>query len=887
MKIKRFMAVLLCVLIILSCTQIASAEQSTDYNNHWARETIEKWEEKIHISDYPANTFSPNKAISRIEFIVFTNRVFGFVDAVEINFKDVSVTDWYYDEVRKAIKVGYIRGYDDGTMRPNQLITRQEAAVILARLVKAETLKLLESELVFTDSAHIASWCSKEVKAIASKGYMKGYPDGRFGPLDQITRAEAITILDRAEEDYEHYITIEKPGIYTFGQYTGDITILSGGVTLKDTSIQGNITITSTAAMEDIQFQNVIINGVLIISSIDSNIDLLSCNIAEMQVRSSAVINIPVGTEIGNLLLQSNADIKGFGKIKAIRILANGVRIEQRLVLVQFGEGISAVIGYGVDDTDTKGNKDSDNEDRDPKPVAKDIPEQVLNISDTIVITASQLARYANSIIEVVCETDGVVEAVIENKNTLKITGVALGVTTVKTTEKNSRGRVNVEFAVQVVDETLDAHQVEEVKERLELTVQKAHGKNQIPTIELPNTDSLDYCTEIIWSADNENYINIEQERAVIYRRGKDSGGSSGDDHHAAILTTEAIVLLSEGCEDEGSGEDEGCSGDGGKTMIVNLKAVIKKGATQDEKFFKVNIPWGWGKAITIGDKGSEHDHDETEEKSAPIPRNLPELIMEIDQNPALIPSRILAQYGHTIQNVKIENVKFASGDAVSIDLATGDVVKVDFSKGNRLDITPISTGGAKLIITLLNDQGEDSTIDLNVTVEDEGAVTDDMAIEAAKELIYLKLDLKGEGPKQDNRIKLPGTDPYGYGTGITWTTDNEDFITIEGDEAVIYRRGQSGEGGCDDDHEESVAGLSLQSAEDEGGCGEDHEDSEDSEEGGCGEDHEDSEDSEEGGGKKTIVELTATITRGDEEISRSFKVNIPWGWGKAITIGK
>ncbi|MDF2890930.1 MAG: hypothetical protein K0R80_1297, partial [Clostridia bacterium] len=312
-----------------------------------------------------------------------------------------------------------------------------------------------------------------------------------------------------------------------------------------------------------------------------------------------------------------------------------------------------------------------------------------------------------------------------------------------------------------------------------------------------------------------------------------------------------------------------------------------------DEKSFKINIPWGWGKAITIGDQGSDHDHeDETEEKSAPIPRVLPELIMEIGQKPALIPSRILAQYGHTIENVEIEDVKFASGDVVSIDFASGDVVTVDFSEGNRLDITPEKTGTAKLIITLLNDQGDDSTMDLNVTVVDDGTITDEMAVETASRLIYLKLDIRGEGPKQENSIKLPGTDPYGYDTEITWKSENEEFITIEGNTAVINRRGQLGEGGCEEEHDEAAALLSTMSSAEEGGCGEDHEEDD---EGSCGEDHEDEEEGGCGGsdkeesdsGKKTTVHLMASIRRGSEEVTRSFTVNIPWGWGKAITIGK
>jgi hypothetical protein len=958
MKMKRLVAVFLCILLILSNTPITAAEQSTDYNNHWAKETIEKWKEKIQITGYSDKIFSPNKAISRIEFIVFANRVFGFTDLDEISFKDVSVTDWYYDEVRAAIKAGYIRGYDDGTMRPNHSISRQEAAVILARLVKMDALELQESKVNYADSANIGSWCDKEVKAVTTKGYMKGYPDGRFGPLDQITRAEAITVLDRAEKDSRQFITIEKPGIYTFGQYRGEIKITSGEVILKDTKVAGQVSITSTAILENIQLQNVDINGLLAVRSPDTRIIVENCRISELLVETASgctwvmvgknseilrstlkgsakleetdasgkgfeevlivgttkgneitlignflsvrvaapntklllakgkieglsvspegkdsVIDIPAGTEVGNLLLQAGVDIKGFGNLKIVMILENGVRIEQRPTSVQFGPGITAVIGYGIAKTSSTSSSDDD-EGKDPKPVAKDISEQVLNINDTLSLAAPQLAKYANSIVEVACDPNGIVKAVIEGGNTLEITGLSQGTTRVLATAKNSRGRVNVEFTVRVVDESLDAQQVEEVKEWLELTVQKAHGKNQIPIIALPNTHP-DYPVEISWSVDNEDYITIEEEEAVIHRRGKDSGEDcGGEEHTAAALAVDEIVLLSSGCEDGDSGEEDSCIDSGGKTAIVHLTAVIKKGIAQDEKTFKINIPWGWGKAITIGDKGSDHDHEE-EEKPAPIPRVLPELIMEIGQNPALIPSRILAQYGH-----HIEDVKFASGDVVSVDFASGDVISIDFTRGDCLEIAPVSIGEAILFITLANDEGETSSFNMNVTVQDEGSITDEMAVEAASRLIYLKLDISGEGPKQENSIKLPETDPYGYETEITWKSDNDEFITIEGNTAVINRRGQLGEGGCEEEHDEAAALSSTLSSAEEGGCGEDHEEED---EGGCGGSDKEESDS----GKKTTVHIMASIRRGSEEVTRSFTVNIPWGWGKAITIGK
>ncbi|MFD1905501.1 S-layer homology domain-containing protein [Paenibacillus rhizoplanae] len=69
------------------------------------------------------------------------NRAFGFTETAPVAYKDLSASNWAYTEVAKAVKAGYISGYSDGTIGTGKTISRQEAAVIIHRLLKLDAAK--------------------------------------------------------------------------------------------------------------------------------------------------------------------------------------------------------------------------------------------------------------------------------------------------------------------------------------------------------------------------------------------------------------------------------------------------------------------------------------------------------------------------------------------------------------------------------------------------------------------------------------------------------------------------------------------------------------------------------------------------------------------------
>ncbi|WP_342563305.1 S-layer homology domain-containing protein [Paenibacillus sp. FSL R7-0345] len=169
-----------------------SAATAKDIQGHWAQSQLQDWLDKGYLQGYADGTVKPNNAITRGEYVALVNRLFGFTDTAAITFTDLKSSNWAYSEVAKAVRAGYIGGYENNTFRATSPITRQEAAVITAKLLSLNT---NSTTLTFKDSAQIASWAKGAVAAAAAKSIINGYPDGTFGPKKALTRAEAVGII--------------------------------------------------------------------------------------------------------------------------------------------------------------------------------------------------------------------------------------------------------------------------------------------------------------------------------------------------------------------------------------------------------------------------------------------------------------------------------------------------------------------------------------------------------------------------------------------------------------------------------------------------------------------------------------------------------------------
>jgi len=249
--IKRKISLALALTMLLTIMMPSFAFGAVkDYYGHWAEDTIDEWFAKDLIEGYPDGTFVPENQVTRAEFMTMVNSSFKFTEKAEIDFSDVDVNDWYYQEVQKAVQADYIIGDGDKTARPDSKITRQEAAIIIARIKNLDD--NASSAEKFKDFDKIASWSVGGVGAVTEAKYVIGYEDDTFRPTRNITKAEALVTVDRSMTD----VKVEDPGT---GGSSGGSGGSSGGGN-GGGSVTTQSAILSTLTIADSTTESAIIN---------------------------------------------------------------------------------------------------------------------------------------------------------------------------------------------------------------------------------------------------------------------------------------------------------------------------------------------------------------------------------------------------------------------------------------------------------------------------------------------------------------------------------------------------------------------------------------------------------------------------------------------------
>lgn len=196
---KRRLAMVMAVAMLTASMPSFAFGSEKDYVNHWAKDTIQQWYDNDLIKGYDDGSFKPENSISRAEFMTMINKSYEFSAKDEINFDDVADNEWYYSEVQKAVQAGYIIGDGNNTIRPEDDISREEVAVIISRL--NELSQNADNAEIFSDKDKISDWALGYVGAAAKAGFMIGNDKGEFCPSNKITRAESLVAIDRASND--------------------------------------------------------------------------------------------------------------------------------------------------------------------------------------------------------------------------------------------------------------------------------------------------------------------------------------------------------------------------------------------------------------------------------------------------------------------------------------------------------------------------------------------------------------------------------------------------------------------------------------------------------------------------------------------------------------
>jgi hypothetical protein len=148
-------------------------------------------------------------------------------------YTDVDPNAWYYNELSVAVQRNLIYGYDDKTMRPNADVTREETAVIMTRMFILSGVDASLAD--FGDGVQVSSWANEGVAALVKAGYMNGYEDSTLKPKGLITREEIAQLLHNIVKmyvnepgvytvDVDGIVVVRAPGVtFVNSHITGDV----------------------------------------------------------------------------------------------------------------------------------------------------------------------------------------------------------------------------------------------------------------------------------------------------------------------------------------------------------------------------------------------------------------------------------------------------------------------------------------------------------------------------------------------------------------------------------------------------------------------------------------------------------------------------------------
>ena len=164
--------------------------------SHWAFDGIHYlyWQEIVSGDD--KGQFNPDNNVTRAEMIKMLCNTFGIEPANKASFDDVASTDWFYGYAGAAFKAGLVKG-SDGKLNPNDLLTREDMAVLVYRFAQYAGVEFATSDVKFKDSASISDYATDAINALNTAGLVNGMGDGSYSPKGTSTRAQVATILYR------------------------------------------------------------------------------------------------------------------------------------------------------------------------------------------------------------------------------------------------------------------------------------------------------------------------------------------------------------------------------------------------------------------------------------------------------------------------------------------------------------------------------------------------------------------------------------------------------------------------------------------------------------------------------------------------------------------
>lgn len=299
MKGKKLLSVLLTLALVLSFVPVAFAANFADTKGHWAEAAIERWS-GYGIVNGDERGFRPNDTMTRAEAATVFAKLFALSDgsATKTTYPDLTADKWYYEAMNKCINAGIMNGMD-GMANGDGTMTREMFFVMFAR-----ALGLKEQDTTKGLPADGAAWSAKWINALTDRGFVQGM-DGKVNATGQINRASVMTLLNQTISVYAN----EDGKTYTG---TGKGVML---VTANECTVTGKIDTLVIAGGEDeaaavaaaVNADGSITSN-LVLAAAKKSIKIENATIADVNVVAPANVSVGEGTTVETISVSEQAE---------------------------------------------------------------------------------------------------------------------------------------------------------------------------------------------------------------------------------------------------------------------------------------------------------------------------------------------------------------------------------------------------------------------------------------------------------------------------------------------------------------------------------------------------------------------------------------------------
>ncbi|GGH27942.1 glycosyl hydrolase [Paenibacillus segetis] len=366
---KKGMSLFLVITLLSMIVIPGNGVSAASFTKHWAQGSMDRWVSQGIVQGYPDGSFHPNDQVNRAELVTIINKLFRYETKSEQNFSDISIGSWYYDAFSIAKQAGYYEGYPGNLAKASSSLTRQDAVTIIAKALSLESDNQNRAKS-FLDASSIDSYALTAVDALGD--VVRGYPDGTFRPNQTITRAELMKVLDQLVPGFfssagtvtggqinNHTIINQEDIILKDTVISGNLYLAAGigdgDITLDNVTVQGT-TFISGGGEHSIKLQKANLSRV-IVNRPDGKVRVLvsgTTKIDQIVVNSNSILELESGTSIGSIQMNAPASIliangatitslvigsgasgttiDGEGSITSLTVLVDGVKINGQLI---------------------------------------------------------------------------------------------------------------------------------------------------------------------------------------------------------------------------------------------------------------------------------------------------------------------------------------------------------------------------------------------------------------------------------------------------------------------------------------------------------------------------------------------------------------------------